>query len=169
MELREFIQTGLDRAKQATAKSLEGLNQSELSWHPKPDCNSIGFILFHMARSEDRLIHAWIQSKPQIWESEKWYKKVNRPVEDSGSGYTAEQVASFVAPELKGLLGYADAVRARTLECLKDMTGSNFDRVINTPRGNFTVGGIFALVLVHVAQHTGEIAYLRGFQRGMNN
>jgi len=91
------------------------------------------------------------------------------PASESGSGYTAEQAATFRVPELKDLLAYADAARAKTLEYLKTAPSNEFDRVINMPRfGDVTVGALFTLVIVHQAQHAGEIAYLRGMQRGMN-
>ncbi len=169
MELRDFIQAGLDRVKQGTTRAVDGLTLYELMWRPGPEANSIGLILFHQARSEDTFVQTRIQAKPQVWESEKWYQKLNLPASESGSGYTAEQVAAFPVPELKDLLGYAEAVRMRTLEYLKSMTPDKLDKVINMPRfGDVTIGAIFARIVVHLAQHVGEISYLRGLQRGMN-
>lgn len=169
MELKDFIQAGLDRIKQATARAVDGLSYSELMRQPGPEANSIGLILFHMARSEDRFMQARVQGKPETWESEKWYQKLNLPLSETGSAYTAEQVSAFVAPELKDIMTYADAVRVRTLDYLKNMTPDEFERVINLPRqGDITVGAVFALALVHLAQHAGEVSYLRGLQRGMN-
>ena len=100
-----------------------------------------------------------IQVKPQVWESDKWYQKLNLPVSETGSGYTAEQCVSFPVTEAKELLAYADAVRIRTLDYLKGMTPEKFDRVLNTPRlGDITIGAYLALMLVHLAQHAGEIS-----------
>ena len=169
MEMRDFIKGALDRVKQGTVRAVDGLSHYELIWRPGPECNSIGLILFHQARFEDSFVQGRILGKPQVWESEKWYEKFNMPVSESGSGYTAEQIAAFPVPQLKDLLGYSDAARAKTLEYLKTAPGSDFDRVINMPRfGDVTVGALFMLVIVHQAQHVGEIAYLRGMQRGMN-
>ena len=98
-----------------------------------------------------------------VWESDRWYQKLNLPISETGSHYRAEQVATFPIPELKDLLGYADAVRARTTEYLNNMTIEEFDRTISMPRlGDVTVGAKFALTIAHLAQHAGEISYLRG-------
>ncbi len=169
MEVRDFIQAGLDRAKQATMRAVDGLSHQELMWRPGHEANSIGIILFHAARSEDTFVQTRIQGKSQVWESDNWYQKLNLQATETGSGYTAEQCAAFPVPEGKDLLAYADAVRIRTLDYLKGMTPDKFDRVINTPRlGDVTIGAYLALMLVHLAQHAGEISYLRGLQRGMN-
>jgi hypothetical protein len=169
MEMRDFIKGALDRVKQGTTRAVDGLSPNELTWRPSPECNSIGVILFHAARFEDSFVHGRILGKPQVWESDKWYEKFNMPASESGSGYTVEQLAAFRVPELKDLLGYADAVRAKILEYLKSAPSNEFDRVINMPRfGDVAVGALFTLAIVHQAQHVGEIAYLRGIQRGMN-
>lgn len=169
MELRDFIQAGLDRAKQATMRALDGLTYDEVKWRPGPGANSMGIIFFHLARSEDSFVQSRIRGKTQLWESEKWYEKLNLPLNEIGSHYTVEQIAAFRVPELKDLVGYAEAVRARTVEYLRSATASEFDKVINAPRlGDVTIGAYIALMLVHLAEHAGDISYIRGLQRGLD-
>ncbi len=169
MDLKDYIRNQLSSAKRATTRAIDGLSNSELAWRPGPGCNSIGLILFHQTRWEDTFVQATMQGKPQVWELERWYQKLNLPVGDTGSHYTAEQVDSFPVPELKDLLGYADAVRARTLEYLSSMTLEEFDKTISMPRlGDVTIGALFGFTVVHLAEHAGEISYLRGIQRGMD-
>ncbi len=168
MELRDFIQTGLDRARQAIIRATDGLTSYELMWRPGPEANSIGLILFHQARSEDMFIQTRVRSKPSVWESEKWHEKLGLPAAETGGGYTAEQVSAFRVPELKDLLGYGEVVRQKTLEYLKEMTPDKFDQKVTLGRmGEITIGTLFAIIIVHAAQHAGEIAYLRGLQRGL--
>jgi len=95
MEMKDLIQTGLENVKRTLDRTLDGLTAEELKWHPKPDANSIGLILFHMIRNEDSMIHR-LQGNPQIWETEKWYQKFNKTIEDGGAHYTAEQVAALL-------------------------------------------------------------------------
>ncbi|MFC1919786.1 DinB family protein [Chloroflexota bacterium] len=169
MELSDFIQLGLDRARQETLKAIDGLTYDELKWQPGPGSNSIGLILFHQARSEDSLIQTRIQGKPQVYESEKWYEKMDLPTTEVGSHYTVEQVNAFHVPEPKHLVAYGDAVRARTIGYLKGMTADEFDGIINLPRwGDIGIGAVFAFVVVHSAEHAGDISYLRGLQRGLD-
>ncbi len=168
METRECIQDALDRIKQTTTRVVTGLSPHELMWRPGPECNPIGLMFFHQARSEDAIVQGRIQGQPQVWESGEWYQKLNMPVSESGSGYTLEQIAAFRVPELKDLMDYSEAVRARTLEYLKGKNNDEFNKVISTPRGDVTIGALFIAIVVHSAQHVGDISYLRGMQRGMN-
>lgn len=169
MDTREFIQGALERIKQANTRVVTGLRPEELMWQPGPECNSIGLILFHQARSEDGFVQGRLLNQPQIWEAERWYQKLNMPVSETGSGYTLEQLAAFRLPEPTGLMSYAEAVRGHTLAYLKDKSNADFDKKITMPRGgDTTVGALFSLIVIHLAQHIGDIAYLRGMQRGLN-
>ncbi len=170
MELRDIIQAGLDRVKEETMRVLDGLTPYEIWWRPGPGANSIGLILFHSARSEDMYVQTRIQGKPAMWESEKWYQKLHLPESERGAGFTsAEQVAAFPALEFKDLMAYAIAVRTRTLDYVKGMAPDGFNKIINVPRrGDIAIGSYLVLMMVHMAQHAGEISYLRGLQRGMN-
>jgi hypothetical protein len=188
MEARELIQAGLENVKRVVDRTLDGLTPAELKWQPRPDANSIGLILFHIARSEDSRIQSMLQGKPPLWESGKWYQRLNKVIDDRGSHYTAEQVAAFVVPEMKDLLGYIEAVHKHTLEYLKNVTPDMLDKKIDLPpmgpppkdapggkpapprRPTFepTVGMMLLMTVTHAAQHAGEISYLRGLQRGMD-
>jgi hypothetical protein len=123
-----------------------------------------------------------------IRETEKWYQKLNKAINDTGSHYTEEQCTAFVVPELKDLQSYAEAVRKQTLEYLKDMTPEKLDKKVDLPPmgpppkdvsgGKSTpprrlpfepiVGVLLLFTVTHLAQHAGEISYLRGLQRGMD-
>jgi hypothetical protein len=188
METKELIPIGLANVKRLLDRTLDGLTPAEIKWQPRPDANSIGIILFDIARSEDASIQSRLRGKPQLWESEKWYQKLNKKADDSGGHYTAEQVAAFVVPDLKDLLGYAEAVRKQTLEYLKDLTPGQLDQKVELPPmgppptatvagtpnqarmppREMTVGSMLMMNVTHLAQHAGEISYLRGLQRGMN-
>jgi len=179
MDTIEFIQTGLANTKRILDRTLDGLTPAELKWQPRPDANSIGLILFHMIRTEDFFVQSLLQGKPQLWESEKWYQKFSKTISDSGSRYTAEQVAAFIVPEMNGLQAYFEAVRKRTLEYVKDLTPEKLDKKISLPppphdrpqRSPFsdaTVGSMLLMNMTHLAQHVGEISCLRGQQRGLD-
>jgi uncharacterized damage-inducible protein DinB len=168
MELRDYIKNELDSLKRTSTKVLNTLTQQELSWKPAAGCNSLGLILFHVARSEDSFVQTRLQGKSQIWESGKWYNKLNMNESETGAQYTLDQVNAFLVPNLKDLEDYYDAVRAKTLDYLNGLTPEAFDKIVKLQFGEFTVAGIFSLVINHTAQHLGEISYLRGMLRGMN-
>ncbi|MBI2957615.1 MAG: DinB family protein [Chloroflexi bacterium] len=169
MELRDFINIGLDRARQKTLQAIDGLTHDEIKWRPGPGANSIGIILLHQARSEDIYLQSRILGKPQVWELEKWYEKMNLPLSEEGAHYTVEQVNAFRAPEPEHLVAYGDVVRSRTVEYLMGISNASFDKTITVPRrGNISVGDAFALIIFHTSEHAGDISFLRGLQRGMD-
>jgi len=169
VEIKEYIRMELEGLERGVTRVINSLTHQELMWRPACGCNSIGLVLFHMARSEDSFVQARIQGKPQVWETEKWYKKLNLAENEAGAHYTVEQVNAFPVPELKDVLAYYDTVRARTMDYLKGVTPGTFDKKITLPHfGEITVGAIFSIIIGHTSQHIGEISYLRGLQRGMD-
>jgi uncharacterized damage-inducible protein DinB len=188
MDSKELIKAGLENAKRSTDRALDTLTPAELKWQPRPDANSIGLILFHVARVEDAIVQSLLQRKPQVWEQENWYEKLGKDKSDRGGHYTAEQVASFCVPDLKDLHEYTAAVRKRTLEYLEDMTAEKLDLKVELPsmgpspspapggqdppprRLPFEpiIGSMLLMTVTHSVQHAGEISYLRGLQRGMD-
>lgn len=54
MRVTAFIEDLLEESKRRLYRSLRDLTPEELAWRPAPDANSIGFIVWHIARVEDR-------------------------------------------------------------------------------------------------------------------
>jgi uncharacterized damage-inducible protein DinB len=185
MEIKDVIKTGLDLTKRSLDRTLDGLTAEELKWQPKNDANSIGLILFHVIRAEDSMVNR-IQGKPQVWEIERWYQKVNKAIDDGGAHYTAEQVHAFVVPDIKDLTAYAVAVRKNTLEFVNGLKPGDYDRKVEMPprppqmgpdgkplppmKPPFeqVVGAMLFYAVMHIDQHAGEISYIRGLKRGMD-
>ena len=170
METNDFILDTLEQVQNAVTTAVKGLSHEELTWQPGDEANSIGFILWHQIRAEDVMLHDWIQQKSQVWTTEKWYERFELPENphDNGWGYTAEQVAAFPVPALKDLMEYGEATRRLTVKYLKAMTIDKLDQVVQTPIGELTISQNFGMLLSEIAQHTGQIAYLRGLQRGLD-
>lgn len=179
MDVKQIIQSGLDTIQRTMNRTLDGLSPTEFKWQPRPDANSIGLILFHMLRIEDSSTYSLLQGKPQLWESQKWHLKMSKAVDDGGAHYTAEQVATFVVPPIPVLMSYAESVHKATFTYLKSLSSEEFNKkVIIPPRPgpprpspfgeNPTAGFMWQMLVTHLAQHAGEISYLRGLQRGMD-
>ncbi len=168
MELKDYIKSTLERSKGGLTRVLNTLTQDELAWRPACGCNSMGLLLFHIARSEDNFVQSTLQGNPQIWESEKWCDKLGMNEDETGSHYTIDQVNEFTVPDMNGLLAYYDEVRTKTLDYLENLAPDDFDRKVTTPFAELTVAGIYSIIVSHTAQHTGEISYLRGMLRGMD-
>jgi uncharacterized damage-inducible protein DinB len=170
MEPKDFIRLSLDRVKASSERAVKDLTPAELKWQPGPQGNSMGLLYFHMARAEDMFVQTFIQGKPRIFNRDKWYLKLNLAENDSaGMGYSAEQVAAFVPPDMAKLQEYAKAVRDETLEYLNGVTPGKLDEINKATRfGEVTVGELWTIILTHLTQHSGELLYLRGLQKGIN-
>jgi DinB superfamily len=179
MELKTFLEQTLDECKRRLYRTLQGLTPAELAWRPGPEANSISFMVWHVARVEDRWLHRFAQDITEVWQRDGWYQRCGLPEHDTGVGYTAAQVASFPHPDLKDLQGYFDVVRQETLTYLRGMDASALDvhpQRIPFPEvsggrplpDDFTIGRMFRQLIGEENQHLGQIAYLRGLQRGLD-
>jgi hypothetical protein len=169
MELKEYIKMQLDGLKRGVDRVTQDLTFEEIKWRPSCGCNSIGLLLFHIAKSEDSFVQARLQNKPEIWDSEKWYEKLDLPQTEAGAHYTVDQVNAFPVRELKDIQAYYDAVREKTFSYLNGLSAKDLDKKHDLKYfGEVNTASIFSILVTHTAQHIGEISYLRGMQKGMD-
>ncbi len=165
MDVKDFALQSLDESQTALMQAVDGLSQEELMRQPQPGANHIAFILWHMVRAEDWFFHYLFQRVPQVWESERWHEKLNLPDDPrvTGFGYTAEQVASFPSVPLRDLIAYGEAVRASTVDYLRSVDPARFDEIVKSRLfGEVSIGNLIGHLLLEIAQHVGQIAYIRG-------
>jgi uncharacterized damage-inducible protein DinB len=175
---KAFIEQTLDECKRRLYRTLRDLTTAELAWRPTPEANSIGFMLWHVARVEDRWLHRFAQDTTEIWTRDGWAQRCGVPAEETGVGYTAAQLATFSVPAVETLQGYFDAVRQATVTYLQGLDDNALDvhpgRVPFpeiSPRplpDDFTIARMFRQLIGEENQHLGQIAYVRGLQHGLD-
>ena len=168
MKWRDTITDGYSRVSELLDPSLDGLSRADLDLRPCPDCNSIGWITWHLIRGQDAQI-ADLMDSEQVWIKEKWYEKFNLPAapEDTGFGHTSEQVAAFKSPEADVFLGYYRACFAQTRLFISGLSLKELDRVVDKSYDPpVTLGVRNVSIMADSLQHSGEIAYLRGLLKG---
>ncbi len=147
--------------------ALEGLTAEERRFRPTPESNHIDFLVWHLARVEDDWLQRFARRTDTVWQTEGWYERLGLPEKESGNRYSVDQVAGLPDYELYTMLAYYDSVRASTLQYLD---GLSHDDLETCPRPDRrpgkTIAAMFSHIIVEQAQHTGQIAYLRGVQRG---
>jgi len=167
MKAVELIGQVLTNNDHFVHQALDGLSDADLTRRPSDDTNPIGWLLWHQTRVEDATIAA-IAEQPQVWIAEGWHAQFGLPDDpsDLGIGHSIEQVGAF-APSLKTLQGYCKAVRKRTLACLPGLSDEDMNRQVTIPGHGTARGKDFLTgMTVDHTQHTGQIAYLRGFFTG---
>ena len=118
-------------------------------------------------------MHARLQGVPQLWEQD-WAGRLHQHItdpNDTGYGYGPAQLAAFRYPERKVLMEYAAAAISAAQAYLASCSESDFDNmpVVNPRGGAMTLANMCQQLLWEFNQHGGQIAYLRGIQRGLED
>ena len=169
MKWKDLPIDGYSRIPEFLENVLKGLTQDDLDWQPKHDCNSIGWLVWHLTRQQDAQIASLIGGE-QLWVTDKWYTKFGRQREpdDVGFGHSPEQVSAFKSLESRTLLDYGRAVVERSKEYISSLSENDLDRELNEPwfQPLPTVGVRLVSILDDSVLHAGQAAYIRGLRQG---
>lgn len=167
---REILLDAFDRVRKGVHALTKGLDQEDLAFRPEADTNSIGWLVWHLTRVQDDHVSE-IVGKEQAWISEGWHEKFGMPPEPSntGFGHTSEQVAAVRPESRQLLLGYYEAVAARTTEYLATVDDEELQRIIDRSYDPpVSVGVRLVSVIADDLQHTGQAAFVRGILKRRN-
>ena len=163
MECAEFITGIFTRISQVLETALDGLTENEINRQPTPECNSIGWMVWHLTRVQDRFI-AILSNNEQVWIAEKWYGKFAREANDrdTGYGHSSEDSVNFKVPDAKTLLDYHHAVLEKTKQYTNKLSPEELGRAIDDQRAPTVALRLTAFISDNL-QHAGQVAYLRGW------
>lgn len=168
MNAKELIVRSLEQSQGYLTRALDGLTQEEAAWSPKPDCNSIAFILWHIARVEDIFVNDIIRQEIELYEAKGWREKMGTPANESGWQYTLEQLKAWPVLKLEVIRGYAEAVRKKTLAFLESLPPNRLSKKVKFGDTTNSIGMILSRYSTELTLHIGQICYLRGIHRGLN-
>ncbi|MDP3879469.1 MAG: DinB family protein [Dehalococcoidales bacterium] len=168
MEAKEVLLRSLAQSRGYLTGALHGLTQKEATWAPAPESNSIIFILWHVTRVEDFFFNRVVQRLPELYEAEGWGEKLGTPEKGTGWEYTLEQLRAWPVPQLADVEGYFHSVRKKTLDFINSLTAEKLSEIPRPERSSDSVGVTLTRIVTEIALHVGQIAYLRGAQRGLN-
>ena len=170
MSASETGLTALERNWGMVDRALEGLEDTVIAARPNDDSNSIGWLLFHKTRIADRFVHTWCQNAPQLWIKDSWHIKfgLDDDPENTGGGWTKEQVAAWKVPAKEVLIGYYESVKTAARDYLGSMSMAEYERELTIPpRPTASIGARLGVLAFDNCVHGGQIAYLRGYYQGM--
>ena len=162
--------TALERNWGMVERALEGLDDAAIAARPNDDSNSIGWLLFHKTRIVDRFVHGWCQNAPQLWIKDGWHQifGLDNDPDNTGGGWSKEQVAGWNLPAKESLTGYYEAVKTAARDYLGPLSAADFERELTIPpRPTASIGSLFGVMVFDNCVHGGQIAYLRGYYQGM--
>jgi hypothetical protein len=166
MKWQQVLIDSFGRVAKGLEEALAGLSQSDLDEQPHADCNSIGWLTWHLTRGQDAAI-AWLTGQKQLWIEDSWNARFNRAPNpaDTGFGQKSEDVAAFKSPDVGVLLGYHRAVFERSKQYLGNLSAAELGRKLNNPAFP-NVEALLVAILSDSLQHLGQVAYLRGLLKG---
>jgi len=174
MELKVFIEGCFEQQYKCMLRAVEGLSPEEMAWTPNDQCSSIAFLVWHYGRTLDRWLHTRLKSDAQIWESTDWPERLGRAPakgDDTGYGFTPEDLQAFSMSDTALLLEYVAAIRKESSEYFASLSESDFDSfTVTNPRGGTISLAVMCQQLIwEFNQHGGQISYMRGEQRGLED
>ena len=129
MKAIEMIQQQLDTVHIRLHHSAGDLTPDEMTRRVLPGVNPLGFIVWHMARSQDWAINTAIRNVPEVITRVQW-REAAVAIPGIGTGFATAEVEAVVRRvDRRGLLAYADAVHADCLEWLRTQDEAMLDEI----------------------------------------
>jgi uncharacterized damage-inducible protein DinB len=147
--------------------ALDGLTVNDLNQQPASECNSIGWLAWHITRAQE-LINGWFTGEQQLWVKDNWHGRFDRAPDpdDTGWGHSSEEAAAFKSPDSGTLLEYHRAVLEKSLHYINKLTEAELERDYEGYRGTSKIHRALVAMISDNLQHVGQIAYLRGLLKG---
>lgn len=152
------------RIRELVHMSANDLDQAALAYRVEADANSIAWLVWHLTRVQDDHISD-IAGRDQTWVEGGWAQRFDMAPDprNTGYGHTSAEVAAVRPTDPAVLVGYHDAVWARTVEYLETLTTEELDRVIDSSYDPpVSVGVRLVSVVSDNLQHAGQARYVRG-------
>jgi len=179
MELGEFIEQTLEDYRRRVYAAVEPLSEDEINWMPNPESNSIAFIMWHVARVEDRWTNTFAKGAEEVWVRQSWSQRFGIAEQDIGLRIDLDKLSAFPRLSTELLRGYFDAVREETLELIHGLGSADFDDAPDRSPfpeypgaaeifAGYTYARMFRQLIGEEDQHLGQVSYIRGLQRGLD-
>jgi hypothetical protein len=141
-----------------------------MNHQPSPQSNSIGWLVSHTIRSQDRM-NADLFGEEQLWIREKWYAQFDRKPDskESGVGHTPEEAAAFRAPEVQSYISYSQAVFERTKQYIMTRLSPQdlLREVVSPTLGTTSTVAARLISTIYNFEHIGQAGYVKGMLKGI--
>jgi hypothetical protein len=159
-------------------------SDEQMRIRPGKGLNSLVWLLWHMARTEDVAVNLVVTAGEQVLD-ERWTSRMNVPTRIIGTGMTEDEVADLSArADVAAVRAYRSAVGLRTREVVQELRAEAWDEIVDeediaraAARGAFRdwVAGtrypwlgwsradqLASSAVRHNAAHIGEAVTIRG-------
>lgn len=116
---------------------LRGLTDAQMRLRPGKGVNSLIWLLWHMARTEDACVNFVVSNGRQVLDDE-WTRRMNVPWRIIGTGMTDDEVDQLTTrADIAAVLAYRNAVGLRTRDVVKALRSEAWDEpveIVDTAR-----------------------------------
>ncbi len=163
MDTITFIRHSLNQVHQRLIGTCRGLTYEQVSWRPAPHANNIGFILWHVARAEDRTVGTVLSARGELWVSRHWHLQFSHSVDSPPPG-DRMGLRSMPIPSPDILTAYLDDVHRSTMRFLESLTLDDLDVAPVSGQPERTMAALLRHQITHKNNHHGQVDYIRGLQ-----
>ncbi|WP_084385700.1 mycothiol transferase [Rhodococcus sp. WMMA185] len=163
MDHSAVLADAFGRIQDEVHATLSGLPDDALTYRVDEGANSIAWLVWHLTRVQDDHV-AGVAGTEQVWTSAGWDERFGLPfpTREIGYGQSPTDVA-LIAASADLLLGYHDAVHARTVAYLATISEADLDVIVDESFDPPVSRGVrLVSVLSDDLQHIGQAAYVRG-------
>ena len=165
MDVRDVLIELYDRLPEHVTEAVEGLTPAELVVQPEPGSNTIGWLVWHLARVQDAQV-AEVMGAEQVWTDGEWHRRFGLAEADpanTGYGHDLAHMAEIRPESADALIESYQAVSNRTRDFLRGLTADDLDRVVDRRWDPpVTLGVRLVSIADDDIQHAGQAKYVRG-------
>src|SRR3954464_1492163 len=82
----ELLKNAFTRIVESVDAVVDGLSEDQLASRPRPDANSIAWLVWHLARVQDDHV-AEVAGTEQVWTSQGYAERFRLPFDVAATGY----------------------------------------------------------------------------------
>jgi uncharacterized damage-inducible protein DinB len=163
----DLLTDAFGRIQDTALSAIEGLSEDQLAFRPAPEANSVGWLVWHLARVQDDHV-ADAAGAEQVYTAQAFAARFDLPFGDDATGYgfSSEDVGRLRV-DAETLGDYLRAVTSATQSYLATLQDDDYERVVDE---NWDPPVTLAVRLVSVVgddlQHAGQASYVRGLLPG---
>lgn len=159
----EVLVDALTRTADGVTDVLDRSTEDDLAHRPTPDANSIGWLVWHLARIQDHHVSG-VSGLEQVYTAQGFARRFDLPFDDGATGYGhSPQDVAQVRPPATLLREYSGAVHAHCVAWIGTLSETDLDRVVDKRWDPpVTLGVRLVSVADDSAQHIGQAAYVIG-------
>lgn len=162
--MTDTLTDAFKRIQQTVHRAVDGAPEKVLTFRADGEANTVAWLVWHLTRVQDGHVSDLVGAD-QLWTEGGWHDRFGLPfdVDATGYGQSATEVAAVSDVTPDDLIGYHDAVCARTLDFVATLDDDDFARVVDTSWDPpVTLAARLVSVISDDLQHAGQASFVRG-------